>query len=139
MNPSLPEIYRHLEWADGLIWTSVVAASVDGADEALLTTLHHAHIAQRAFLQLWTGEPVSVPQLDEFANPSDLMAWARGYHTEVQAFLHTAPDLDRLVEVPWGGQFAERHGHPMTHATLGQTAQSKRCIASRGRIPTPTS
>jgi hypothetical protein len=39
----------HMEWADALIWRSVLNASPSGQDDSMLGRLHHFHSTQWAY------------------------------------------------------------------------------------------
>jgi len=129
LNMSIPQTLRdlvyHAEWADARMWTSVFEEP-DGlfGDEKVKFWLHHVHVVQHAFLQLWRGEELDVPKLEEFQDPTSLARWGRERHAAIQSFLDGV-SADRLADelsLPWQGQVEERLGRKPVPATLEQTA-----------------
>lgn len=115
-------LLRHMEWADALVWRSI--RSLRGADDdrPLRERLHHVHTVQWAYLQIWRGEPVTIPELVTFRDLAALEAWARQYYEEQRPFTNAvgAIDLARPVTVPWAGEVAKRFG-ASPPVTLGET------------------
>ena len=60
---ALIDLYRHMEWADAAVWTSVLASEGGRTDAKLRAYLYHPHVVQRAFLRAWRGEPRDWPCL----------------------------------------------------------------------------
>jgi len=100
----------HMEWADALIWRSVLNASPSGQDDSMLGRLHHFHSTQWAYLQVLRGQPVEVPELSAFPDSRSLARWARQFYRELPAYRDSLDEgeLRRQVEFPWAAQLAER-------------------------------
>lgn len=115
-------LLTHMEWADALLWRSI--RSLPGADDdrSLRERLHHLHTVQWAYLQIWRGQPVTIPELPTFRDLASLEAWARQYYEEERPFTNAVSeaDLARPVTLPWAGEIAKRFGAAMP-ATLGET------------------
>ena len=118
---ALRELYRHMEWADAMVWTAILA-SEDETDASLRTLLYHVHYAQRAFLQVWKDE--QPPPFKEDAHPTlpDVLTWARTFYPEAHAFLSgvTTEQLDQQKPVPWARMFETQVGTPPKVTTLGE-------------------
>jgi len=116
------DLVRHMEWADGLIWGSLLGQSGEQQEPSLLERLHHLHSVQWAYLQIWRGEPVQVPELSSLEDLQSLNAWARAYYGELPPFLDALheSDLNRKIKFPWAEQVAKRFG-AAGPATLGQS------------------
>ncbi len=118
---SIRELFRHMEWADALVWAAVKANEAARADADILSRLYHLHAVQHAYLQVWRGERVDVPKQDQI---EDLEQWAREYHRGVAAYLDSidSPALEETVDVPWGSQIEKEWGRYIA-ATRLQTLQ----------------
>jgi uncharacterized damage-inducible protein DinB len=119
----LQEIYRHLEWADARVWTGALGSDAARADPELLDRLQHIHLTQRAFLDVWTDQPVGKYLDLRFPSLRELYAWARPYYTAVAAFLSSVrtEGLSNPVSVPWAKYFARELGGGVGATTLGET------------------
>jgi uncharacterized damage-inducible protein DinB len=110
----------HCEWADAQVWNSVL--TLPGADAELRGKLHHLHMVQWAYLQIWQGTPVTPCELDSFATDGQLRAWARDYYRELTSYLATVGD-DATVEAvrfPWADRLVKRFGGAV-HATWAES------------------
>jgi len=115
-------LLRHMEWADALMWRAVEDAARSENDVSFMERLYHLHAVHWAYLQIWRGEPVSIPAVATFADLPALRTWARAYYAELPGFLESIDEaaLERIITLPWAGEIVKRFGsaHP---ATLGQT------------------
>ena len=120
---TLADLYRHMEWADASVWTSVLASEGGRTDTKLREYIYHLHVVQRAFLRAWRGEPRETPY-PTFNDARSLMLWGCGYY--VEAFAHlTALSEEELSEprpVPWAEMVERRLGRTPGMTTLGETA-----------------
>lgn len=100
----------HTEWADALVWQSVLA--LPQQDEELQAKLHHLHMVQWAYLHIWRGETVKPREQRTFATPVALRDWAREYYLELPAYLASLSeaDLGREVRFPWANRLVQRFG-----------------------------
>ncbi len=120
---SLVDLYRHMEWADALVWRAVLASEAGRTDAKLRDYVYHLHVAQRAFLRMWRGEPRETPY-PTFENPEPLMEWARSYYAEAYAHLGglDADAVSAPFEVPWAAVLVQRLGRTPEATTVGETA-----------------
>ena len=116
------DLFRQMEWADAAVWRAVMAKPEIAADERVLVLLLHLHAVQRAFLLMWKREPVDVEALYAKRDAPALIAWARTYYPEAEAFMADAePRLNELVEMPWLAHFEKQFGRPLHAPTLAET------------------
>jgi uncharacterized damage-inducible protein DinB len=116
-------LYAHMEWADARVWAAVPDVDGTAIDSQLRDRLLHIHVVQRAFLHVWTNQPVVFPQADEFRTLSALRNWATPYYAEARRFLETL-DAARLTEplaLPWAQRFEQRLGAGVATPTLADT------------------
>jgi uncharacterized damage-inducible protein DinB len=113
-----------MEWADALVWKAVRAVGDGEPDGQLRERLLHIHVVQRAFLNIWTGKPMTFPEADEFPALRDLERWARPYYPEAGQHLETlsAAELSGPVELPWAAGLTRRFGRDPDTVTLAETA-----------------
>lgn len=120
----LGELFAHMEWADALVWNAVRGLPNSEPDNELRDRLLHIHVVQRAFLNIWTGQPMKFPEAEEFATLADLEAWARPYYLEAHQHLGSleAAKLSAAVELPWAAGLTKRFGREPAAVTLAETA-----------------
>jgi uncharacterized damage-inducible protein DinB len=119
---ALTDLYRHMEWADAAVWTSVLASESGSADAKLRGYLYHLHVVQRAFLRAWRGEPREAPY-PTFDDAPSLMLWARGYYGEALAHLGALGE-ERLAEpmpLAWAAMVERALGRAPRVTTVGET------------------
>ena len=58
---ALNDLYRHMEWADAVVWTAVLASANGKTDKNLFDYFYHLHMVQYSFLRVWCGEPRETP------------------------------------------------------------------------------
>jgi uncharacterized damage-inducible protein DinB len=100
----------HCEWADAQVWEAVLGGP--DADAELREKLHHLHLVQWAYLQIWMGTAAKAPELSTFPNWSALQAWARQYYGELTSYLGTVGGGigTELVRFPWADRLVQRCG-----------------------------
>jgi len=118
----LIDLYRHMEWADAAVWTSVLASDNGQTDQKLRDYLYHLHLVQRAFLRAWHGEPRETP-FPTFDDARSLMLWARSYYPEAFAHLETLSDEAVLepMQMPWADIVEKQLGRPPEVTIAGET------------------
>ncbi len=121
----LNDLFRHMEWADAAVWTAVRAGEAASTDAKLRETLHHIHVVQHAFLQLWRGvarEKMSFPTFDAL---DPLMAWGQAYYGEVFDHLGTLTNerISDPMPTPWADLVEKQIGRRPETATIGETAR----------------
>ncbi|HVG34127.1 MAG TPA: DinB family protein [Pyrinomonadaceae bacterium] len=119
---TLRELFRHMEWADAVVWTAVLGHAEAADDTALRKRLHHLHHVQRAFLQVWTEQYTGAPPA-KFSDGASLLDWAREYYSEVEKYLGDLDEknLNQPLEVPWARMVEARLGRKAEVPSLGET------------------
>lgn len=134
----LQDQFRHMEWADALVWQAALFVDATLADEILRARLHHIHLVQRVFLAVWQGEFANNQDSHErqqavlaWVNKggdlrgTDLLAWGQSYHRNVQPYLDSLAEeaLAQTVDLPWAEMVAARIGQMPASSTLAETLQ----------------
>lgn len=128
-----------MEWADALIWSTVMASPKDSSDSILRERLYHIHCVQHAFLQIWKKEELDLPGPDSFQDTASLQKWAREYYYHAKHYFSMIEEttLEHLIQLPWRSSLEKRYDevHPVTLAnTVIQVATHT--IYHRGQINT---
>ena len=134
----LHDQFRHMEWADAMVWRTALSLEATLADETLRTRLHHIHQVQRVFLSVWKGAFAHLQDDNERRQAvmewvskgndlrgADLLAWGQSYHREAQVFLNTLSEeaLAQNLTLPWSEMVAARLGQTPAPSTLAETLQ----------------
>ncbi len=116
----LADLFRHMNWADALIWQSVLKSPSAIGDQTMRERLHHIHLCQQAWLQIWLDQPVD-PHAGETLGLVGLASWAREYHEGVAEYLAGVqePHLGTQIDVPG---MAKEFSQPYLWETLLQIA-----------------
>ena len=116
------QLFRHMEWADSLIWKSVRTTKAAVGDRAVMERLHHVHVVQRIYLQMWRGVPDRGRELATFADLREVHAWAQQYYHDLWAFVEhiDSETLSRQVECPWAEDLVKWFGEARS-ATVQET------------------
>jgi uncharacterized damage-inducible protein DinB len=98
----LQDLFRHMEWADATVWRSVVSLPAASTDERIKNYLHHIHMVQHAFINVWREQP-----LHQLAGPY------------LEAL--SEEDLDSPLVMPWAKYLTKHLGHDPDVTTKGET------------------
>jgi uncharacterized damage-inducible protein DinB len=121
--------YAHMEWADSVVWDTVLESPSLCEDAYVQATLLHLHLVQRTFLWMWieaAGGPVQTaelrPDLDPNAmSPTELKRWALSYYPLLRSWLSEAAErLEAAIEFPHTGALEERLGKPPEPVVVGE-------------------
>lgn len=120
---TLRELYRHMEWADSTVWRAALAHPPAARDPRLRDLLLHLHNVQRAFLHVWTHQPLQWPRPEDFPDIATVEQWRRPVYAAANAFLDSldATALARPVVMPWASQLASMLGREPDAPTLAET------------------
>jgi uncharacterized damage-inducible protein DinB len=115
-------LFHQMEWADALIWRSVLNLPSLEFDKSMWERFHHFHSTQWAYGQLMQEMPLTIPDLSTFSNLKSIGLWARQFYKEVSAYFDelTEADLNLKVEFPWAAQITKRLGN-VGPATVGDS------------------
>jgi len=81
LETTLADLLEHMQWADALIWKTVLSSTAAVADANLNDRLYHVHVTQHAFLQVWRGVSVNMP-MPNTLDTASLAEWARTFYAE---------------------------------------------------------
>jgi len=115
-------LLTHMEWADAVTWKTALDLPAARQDARVADTLYHLHSVHWAYLQVWRGEPLHIPERGTLGDLTAIFAWARPYYPALRAFAETVEEaaLTRTLSFPWAAQLVERLG-PVAPATLAET------------------
>jgi len=120
LSSELQQLVHHMEWADALVWTSVLQQGKADSDTQMRECLHHIHKVQWAFLQVWRSEPLAIPDLASFQDLHAIHRWCQEYYGQMGEFLSHLDRgaLDKQVALPWADELVKQWGsaHPTTLA-----------------------
>ena len=117
------KLFRHMEWADALVWSSVLRSEAASKDSDVIKRLRHSHTVQNAFLNTWKGNQ-HVSNAGDSLSLLELLHWARNFHVMAQEYLRSLDEesLEKPIVVPWSRGTEQRIGRPASITTLGDTA-----------------
>lgn len=119
----LLDLYLHMEWADAEIWRVVLDSEEASADEELTANLHHLHLVQHAFYDIWRAQEVNREAGAGLKGP-ELAAWARDHYPRLSSHLRSLSndDLEQEVDMPWAKEISERLGFEPSCTLMRETA-----------------
>lgn len=122
--PEVISLLTHMEWADALVWTAVLDTESARTDASVLERLHHVHLVQRIYLQLWRREPHEARELTSFADIDELYAWVRENYRELRRFIGSleVSAMQDPITFPWSDELVKWFGEART-ATVHETMQ----------------
>lgn len=118
----LNDLIRHMDWADATVWRAVLSSPNAAADERIKNWLHHIHMVQHAFMNVWTSQPYSGEAGKDF-DPAALANWGREFHQLAAAHLASLneDDLDGQMNMPWAKFLTKSLGRDPSGTTKGET------------------
>lgn len=123
MRPSEHEqLIEHMHWADAVVWRAVLATPAARENEEMRRRLHHLHLVQHLYVQIWRGEPMQLTEPTDFRGLDAIRAWAEPVYPRARAFVRSldAARMQDEVTFPWEEQVRASLG--VFHAaTVAQT------------------
>lgn len=121
--PEFHDLYAHMNWADAATWRAVLACPQAETDPRLRDLCYHLHATQHAFLQIWSGVPIAIPEPATFANLTAIAQWGFEYHQKATAYLDSIDEsrFAQPVAIPWAKRVAAKIGKTPATATLAET------------------
>lgn len=115
-------LLAHMAWADAVTWKTALDVAAAREDAQVADKLYHLHCVQWAYLQVWHGEPLHLPERGTLGDLAALLAWARPCYPALRAFAETLDDaaLARPLTFPWATELVNRFGS-VAPATLAET------------------
>ncbi|HJQ38596.1 MAG TPA: DinB family protein [Thermoanaerobaculia bacterium] len=120
--PHLDDLFRHMAWADAVVWRAVLSAA--DHDDRTYKLLFHLHQVQWAFLSVWRGEErAGFKDFDAHPDLPSLAAWAREYHRQLPEHLAgiREEELNEVREVTWRRWVEKTIGRQPAATTLAET------------------
>lgn len=120
---TIRDLFRHMQWADALIWSRVLTSPAAVEDEKLRGSLYHLHLVQRAFLKMWRGESFDVP-FPQFNTIQEVFEWSQPYYEEALEYLDSLNDSDLRQPIvnPWTNLITKQIGREPAAVSIGETA-----------------
>lgn len=117
------DILKYNDWADSLIWKTILSNPVLHQDEKIKLLLHHIHTVQYAFYNLWTDIPQDKNRQKNIPGINEIMETGKSFNEKVLLFANDLKEaeLDNYIHIPWS-VYVERHlGIKAGKATLADT------------------
>ena len=120
---ALRELFRHMEWADETVWRAVLSHPAAASDTRLRELLTHLHVVQRAFLNVWTSQPMTFPTPADLPDVAAVHRWSQPYYADLAAYLECLGEasLSSMIQMPWLAEFERRLGRHFDTPTLADT------------------
>src|SRR5262249_15513529 len=98
----LKDLYRHMEWADALVWRALLRSESARADEKIREYFYHLHLVQHAWLRAWRGQ-ANDSAFPKFDDARSLMRWGRDYYEAIFAQFEnlTEESISAEMKLPW--------------------------------------
>jgi uncharacterized damage-inducible protein DinB len=119
----LLDLFDHMEWADGQVWTAALKDDATSSDAKLRHYLLHTASVQRAFLDAWMNQPLAFrAPYDDTSLPAELSA-VRRYYMPARTYLGSIdpPRLSELFVVPWVRRIERQIKRVPAPTTRGET------------------
>jgi uncharacterized damage-inducible protein DinB len=120
---ALLELLHHMEWADAAVWRAVLAHPSAPRDPRLRDLLLHLHGVQRAFLAVWTAQPLPVQAGDAASDLMTAYPAVRSYYKDLYSGIASFDEttLRRPVVMPGLEPYEQQMGRRFDAPTLGET------------------
>jgi uncharacterized damage-inducible protein DinB len=119
---NLLDLYRHMQWADALVWRAVFNSETALSDRKLRDYFYHLHLVQHAFIRAWRNEPADAPfpTFDDLRLVND---WGHSYYREIFSFLSKLSDdeISENMKLPWAELVTKQIGRAPAPSTIGET------------------
>ena len=117
----IKDLYRHMEWADAIVWRGLMAAPAAPGDQKLTELFHHLHLVQHAYLRAWRSEKFDAP-FPSFDTTESLIEWGHSFYPQCADYLNGMSDerLAQMFELPWTEIVAKELGQMPAPSTLGE-------------------
>jgi uncharacterized damage-inducible protein DinB len=111
------QLLGHMEWADALIWHTILQLPETHNDERIGKLLHHLHEVQQAHIQICQGKTQTIPERNSFTDMNSFYRWGQVCHSDLKTFVSTLTPmlLEQTVEFPWARTLIGKNGeiHPV--------------------------
>ena len=118
------ELAEYNNWADSVIWKSVLANTKSKENEKIKSLLFHLHETQRAFYYLWIQEPLDLSKLGKILSDVNEIA-QMGEYVDAGALKFVrelkSERLEEIIKIPWDVYMEKYLGKKPGAATLADT------------------
>jgi uncharacterized damage-inducible protein DinB len=116
-------LMHHMEWADAIVWKSVLKLSFANGDSKMKKLLYHISSVQRAFYYVRTKQPLVFPKETDFLELLDIAKWGYKCYAQVNEYLSTLNEneLKNIIEIPWAKRLEKIIGQKPEEASLAET------------------
>ena len=116
----LKDLYRHMEWADALVWRAVLDSEVAQSDQKLRELFYHLHLVQRAWLGAWRGQPREYPT---FEDAKSLVNWGQSFYADASSQIDAMTDeqIAGILQLPWAEIVERELGRKPEQVTIAET------------------
>lgn len=99
----LRELWDYQAWADATLWSAMLTSEAAREDPVLRERTLHVHHAQDAFLRFARGEPLEMPELEDFTDFEAVRTYGRQVLEDGAHFLRgdDLAWLEEIVRPPW--------------------------------------
>ena len=119
----IQDLYEAAEWADSVVWRTLLPAPAAAGDAKLRELLHHIHLVQNAHLSIWRGGPLEVRAIEEFPDLVSLARWGREIHQQIAKLLSKFDEarLDEKAPMPWQADIEKAVGTTVESPSYGHS------------------
>jgi len=117
------DTFRHMEWADATVWSSVLESPAASSDLFIAKTLFHIHEVHHSFLNAWQEKPMERFKYESFDGLKAIHHWGLAFYAKLPAFLAgvTDEDMESPSVLPWAKYFARTLGQEPAATSLRDT------------------
>ncbi len=120
----IDDLIQHMEWADALVWKTIMASPLAASNDAIRDRIHHLHHTQHAFLQIWQGSVGDLPSVNPLdVDIASLGRWALSFYERAMSDKSKFNDesLHRRVPDVLVKKAEERLGPGATAPSIGES------------------
>jgi len=119
----LYDLFRHMSWADSVVWNSILGFAPAEKDTKIWNLLHHFLTIQQVYLSVWINEPVDIPEISKFDNLYALSKWGYEFNEKTFSFIDSLQEdkFNSPVILPWSTMAEHKLGKKLKPATLLDT------------------
>ncbi len=119
----LLEVLTHMEWADYIVWQSVINYPAAGQDDKIKEIFFHYHTVQKIYLQIWKKQAFNIPDKAKFKSIHSLLQFAIQYYDELNEYFNEIDnyDADENIIVPWIKTVNQFLGRQAENINLAET------------------
>ncbi|MDX9759109.1 MAG: DinB family protein [Bacteroidota bacterium] len=119
----IKDLFFHMHWADAQVWDAVLTSDHIADDARIIDLFYHVHSVQRAFMAVWTNNPIAMPKREHFVSLQQLADWGRTYHMEMMELWPSfdTTRLEEVMSVPWSRFMEQRMGRKPDTVTMEET------------------